>query len=293
MFVSHLTIPLDGDIKFVIGRIGVAGFFLISGWLAVISLAKRSRKQFVFNRFLRIYPIYWLLLLMTWVLTDDFETTTLIWNFTLFEQFVGKDLMIGASWMLPIMVVFFLLLLFLKSKERWYFFLYLLVCCGSIGIGALRYFTGRPFPTALCLLMCVGLLGYQYRKCDGNLTKELQRYILLFEIVLIIASWLSYGNGVVRYFIAYNLGFLTFYLFKKYDIHLQFFIRLGELGFTFFLGAHIPMLVLCELYPHAGELHWLVIAITQFILAYALSYVITRWCEKPLLMWGKETEVHL
>lgn len=62
VFFSHLTeLPIDKDILFVFGRIGVAGFFLMSGFLAVRSVESRSLKQFAFNRFMRLYPIFWIL----------------------------------------------------------------------------------------------------------------------------------------------------------------------------------------------------------------------------------------
>ena len=116
VFFSHLTVlPIHKDLLFIIGRIGVAGFFLISGYLAVTSLERRNVKQFLFNRFMRLYPVYWILLLMTFFLTEGHDGKELMWNMTLFEEFVGYEAMIGSSCMLPIMVVFFLLLTALKK----------------------------------------------------------------------------------------------------------------------------------------------------------------------------------
>ena len=90
VFFSHLTVlPIHKDLLFIIGRIGVAGFFLISGYLAVTSLERRNVKQFLFNRFMRLYPVYWLLLLMTFFLTEGHDAKELFWNMTLFEEFVG------------------------------------------------------------------------------------------------------------------------------------------------------------------------------------------------------------
>ena len=151
VFFSHLTVlPLHKDLLFIIGRIGVAGFFLISGYLAVTSLERRRIKQCLFNRFMRLYPVYWILLLMTFFLTEGHDGKELTWNMTLFEEFVGYEAMIGASWMLPIMVVFFVLLTALKKMKSKINWLYYATCAGSLAIGTLRYWTGKPFPTALC-----------------------------------------------------------------------------------------------------------------------------------------------
>lgn len=117
VFLSHQTrLPVPKDVMFILGRIGVAGFFLISGYLAVMSLQRRSAKQFVLNRFLRLYPIYWLILLLSYLLFPHCGLKELLWNFTMFEEFVGYETFLGASWMLPIMVMFFLLLTLITKR---------------------------------------------------------------------------------------------------------------------------------------------------------------------------------
>ena len=292
VFFSHLTaLPLHKDLLFIIGRIGVAGFFLISGYLAVTSLERRNVKQFLFNRFMRLYPVYWLLLLMTFFLTEGHDAKELFWNMTLFEEFVGYEAMIGASWMLPIMIVFFVLLTFLKRKKPKINWLYYATCAGSLAIGALRYCTGKPFPTALCLLMCVGLIGYMFKQRGWD--KSIIRLIVMFEVTLLIASALSYGEKVYWYFIAYNLGFAAFFLFERYNVGMKAFDKLGELGFTFFLGADIPMLLLGLCCSGIADGNCYIYCAMKFILAIAFSYVITRCCEKPLLAWGKGVEKSL
>lgn len=289
VFFSHLTVlPLHKDLLFIIGRIGVAGFFLISGYLAVASLERRNVKQFLFNRFMRLYPVYWLLLLMTFFLTEGHDAKELFWNMTLFEEFVGYEAMIGASWMLPIMIVFFVLLTFLKRKKSKISWLYYASSAGSLAIGALRYCTGKPFPTALCLLMCVGLIGYMFKQRGWD--KSIIRLIVMFEVTLIIASALSYGEKVYWYFIAYNLSITAFFLFERYNVGIMAFDKLGELGFTFFLGADIPMILLGLCCSGISVGNCYIYCALKFILAIAFSYVITRWCEKPLLAWGKGVE---
>lgn len=292
VFFSHLAVlPIHKDLLFIIGRIGVAGFFLISGYLAVTSLERRNVKQFLFNRFMRLYPVYWILLLMTFFLTEGHDSKELMWNMTLFEEFVGYEAMIGASWMLPIMVVFFVLLTALQRKMMKVDWLYYATCAGSLCVGALRYWTGRPFPTALCLLMCVGLVGYTF-KLRGR-DKALLRMIVMFEVTLITASALSYGEKVYWYFIAYNLGFAAFFLFERFNLGVKAFDKLGELGFTFFLGAGIPIKLVAVFVPSIRLWNCYVFSLTKFVLAIALSYVITQWCEKPLLAWGKRVEKRL
>ena len=71
------------------------------------------------------------------------------------------------------------------------------------------------------------------------------------------------------------------------------FDKLGELGFTFFLGADIPMLLLGLCCSGIADGNCYIYCALKFILAIAFSYVITRCCEKPLLAWGKGVEKSL
>lgn len=288
VFFSHLAIPIASkDFLFVIGRIGVVGFFMISGYLAVTSVERRNLKQFYFNRFLRIYPMFWLLLTMTFFLSDKWSIGDLLWNMTLFEEFVGCDKMIGSSWMLPIMVIFFLLLPYVQRSKKRIELAWWTVCVGCVLIAILRYMTGKPFPTALCLLMNVGLLGFMDKTKSG---KDILCKVCIYEVLLIVCAYLSYGDRVVAYFIAYNLGFATYYLFKHKNLHAKVFDILGEQGFTFFLGAAIPIVALTKAIPSIANLEWYYYAALQFALTFMFSYVLTQWCEKPLLTWGKKME---
>lgn len=293
VFFSHLTIlPIPKDLLFIIGRVGVAGFFLISGYLAVNSLKRRNNRQFLFNRFMRIYPIYWILLIMVFLLSEKYDFKEWFWNMTLFEEFVGYDAMIGSSWMLPIMIIFFISLL-LINKIGGVTSLFYISCIGSLLIAVVRYLTEKPFPTALCLLICVGLIGFMQKDSKGIFDKSFIIKLIVFEVILVSASALSYGEKVYWYFIAYNLGFAVYFLFQNYNISIRVFEKLGELGFTFFLGANIPMNLLKIFVPDLYDWNCYLLAVTQFLLAIVFSYLITRYCEKPLLNWGKQLEVRL
>ena len=112
VFVSHLPINMTYEMRLVIGRIGVTAFFLMSGFLAVLSRRKKSGRQYVFNRLMRIYPIYWLFILLMCLITgkQNASLTRILANLTCFQEFLGHPNIIGASWMFPMQVVFFLLI---------------------------------------------------------------------------------------------------------------------------------------------------------------------------------------
>ena len=162
-----------------------------------------------------------------------------------------------------------------------------LICFGCLLIAVLRFITNKPFPTALCLLMCVGLLGYMNKQGDR---RKLVAKIIIFEILLVVCSYLSYGDRVVFYFIAYNLGFVTYYVFKHWNISIRAFDILGEQGFTFFLGACIPITACTKLFPSIANWEWYYYVPLQFVSTFIFSYFLTKFCEKPMLKFGKEIE---
>lgn len=147
--------------------------------------------------------------------------------------------------------------------------------------------TGKPFPTTLCLLINVGLLGF--------MDKQSRRKDILFkggiyEVLLLVCVLLSYSDRAIYYFIAYNLGFITYYLFKHVNINVQGLEILGKLGFTFFLGASIPMKIMIKIFPSIADTDWYYYVVLQFFLTFIFSYVLTQYCERPLLALDKKIE---
>lgn len=298
VFFSHQTeLGINRDIMFTLGRIGVVGFFLMSGYLAVDSLARRNIRQFALNRFLRIYPIFWLLVTMRFLLIyPERSVSDLLFNMTLFNEFFSVDKIIGASWMLPIMVVFFIVLMVCKrNATKLADIAFWAICVGALLLGVLRMITDKPFPTAFFLLQLVGLLGWIYKtnendaNCSNPINKKFTFKLIAFELVLVAASYMSYDIKVVWYFIAYNIGFLTLWLFERYNICNIFMQKLGALGFTFFLGAGIPILVLSK-FVDITDLNVYAEVALKFVLAIALAWIVTKYIERPLLNKGKKWE---
>ena len=96
VFFSHLNLNrseerrVGKELLFISGRIGVVLFFLISGLLAYSSRYKKSLKQYIFNRFCRMYPVYWLLLILACITFEkQFSIMQVLTNFTLFQEFLG------------------------------------------------------------------------------------------------------------------------------------------------------------------------------------------------------------
>lgn len=289
VFFSHIHFGDEWkDELFVIGRIGVVLFLMMAGFLAFGSVQKKSRKEFVWNRFLRIYPVFWILLLMTYMLHPGlWSLTELLKNLTLFQEFISTDCIIGSSWMLSIMVIFFGILCVAKNKLT----IWIPLIYGGLGIGSIicavaRYLLGLPFPTALFLLQMIGLIGCISKSKGEKFSRQELRAIIVFEMVLAVSTPLSYGNWPF-YIVAYNIGIAIFYLFKNWELHNVLLSSFSTVGFTFFLGADIPIDALLRIFPEIASTDLMVWVVIKFFSALLFAFLMTKYVEEPLLRWGK------
>lgn len=94
------------------GYLGVHLFFIISGF--VIFLTARNVKKpsdFVIARFSRLYPTYWVCLFITFAVLyfgrGDVTFPQLLYNLTMFQEFMGVENIDGAYWSLTEELVFY------------------------------------------------------------------------------------------------------------------------------------------------------------------------------------------
>lgn len=99
------------------GSYGVHLFFMISGFVILMSIAERGGAHFVRSRFIRLYPVFWAaLLLTTAVLTLEPllgpppGLVQILANLTMLEQFAHIEPIDGAYWSLTYELGFYIML---------------------------------------------------------------------------------------------------------------------------------------------------------------------------------------
>ena len=296
VYISHLKLMVAQNLLFTIGRVGVTIFFLITGYLTYTSYKKRTGMQYLVNRLFRMYPKYWVLLIVAFLFQiKSVSIPCWIANITLFNEFMGYGNVLGASWMMPIQICFFVFIFFVgkyvvKSNAPKYWILFWGMV--SLGAGYLRYTMGKPIPTAFPLLFLVALLGIEFFiQENGKLQKpDSVCCLIILEVALIVSTKLSYGNWLY-YVVAYNIGIVLFVYMRKREWKSKSLIMLGEIGFPFFLCFDIIFSImvrfgLCEenqyMSPNACVIH--------FVLSLAFAVIVTKWVEKPILRYGKALE---
>jgi peptidoglycan/LPS O-acetylase OafA/YrhL len=116
---------LSIDFTFKYGFYGVQLFFMISGFVIFMSLNKvTSIKDFFYKRFIRLYPTYWICLIMTTLFIVLFPlhlySVTLkqfLGNLTMVQGLLKIDNIDGSYWsLLPELMFYLMMTIIIKFK---------------------------------------------------------------------------------------------------------------------------------------------------------------------------------
>lgn len=252
------------------GIISVIVFFFVSGYLmpasfytnyAYVKFGARS-KNYLINRFLRIYPIYWFSLgfvLLAIVVVGreaeyDFGIASLLQNFLLLglnqDQFWRGDIKyIGPAWTLDIELQYYLLvpvLVVLCQRFR-SVFLVLIACWFLIGGWFLLKPIGVPSVDRSILVwgpvFMLGFLAYEYRSILSRLPPV--SFLLVFLLLLGIGGWVSLEiPRRAEWIIAFGFMVLALLLLLFGSIKVVQWDKLaGDLAYPLFI-LHLPTILL-------------------------------------------------
>jgi peptidoglycan/LPS O-acetylase OafA/YrhL len=302
-----------------IGKIGVLLFFLISGFVIPMSLLRLRKKPlltFAISRFFRLYPVYWLSIILFCVVLSVFpmEGKTWSWsqlavNFTMFQKFVGVADINGVAWTLQIELIFYgmcAMLFGLKLiRETWAVItVWGLLLVASLGFAALKFFKGIYTPVALPLGLSYMVLGYLSRSVIVAPQEEAPLvskpiFWLIAAITLVTASvacYWGYTEFFVRYTVTYAAAFALYFVAQVVLSKPQKMLKtLGEISYSVYLFH--PIVGIAFLFPLVSWLApnipvgdiWVLLGLMVVASAVTLvfSYCTYRWLEKPAITVGR------
>lgn len=112
--MSDLNFAEIGD-YFKYGYLGVEMFFIISGFVITLSIKRKSLIHFFISRVSRLYPIYWISVLFTFIVIILFgaprysaEFPQFILNLTMFQNYLGIENIDNVYWTLFIEMKFYI-----------------------------------------------------------------------------------------------------------------------------------------------------------------------------------------
>ncbi len=269
---------LTGDLFLVskavmdVGKTSVLVLFALSGYFVVAALYKsRGRYErpiaaFVYQRFFRLFPLYWLSLflgvLFPW---DDpgkvFTPAVIAINATMLQGFVFVENVIGLYWTLQIEITFYVLCILIfalrlgGSAKRDLLFL-LVQYLFTLSLAFMRYKLEIKLPVALPLMLSVCFLGALWKSTDNGRAPDTGRYahfaVGLFYLFLLPICVLAYsrdtgfGETWYRYFVSYAVGVAVFLAATRITGEkLRWIAPLGGIGYIVFL-SHPSVFAIAE-----------------------------------------------
>lgn len=281
------------------GTMGVVAFFCISGYVIPWSVirAPTTVGQFALNRAFRLYPMYWLSLLLA-VVAVPVAFNDFLANITMMQRFMGVADIVGVYWTLQIEIIFYALIAILMLTGRiadpraslWCLFG---LCVLSMAVALPRALLSvrTPVAPAFSLVVMFASFVFYHHRQAGFLSVGQMRCVLA-GVCLVMAccfhlayrkDW-GFGETPMRFAVAYGVGVGLFAVFMRFNIKARVLRWLGSISYPLYL-IHVPVRqVIVGLMPSVGEVHSAMLGVPATLV---LAAILHRVVEVPLVKAGR------
>jgi peptidoglycan/LPS O-acetylase OafA/YrhL len=276
------------------GRIGVHLFFAISGFVILMTLRKvKAPMDFAVSRFSRLYPTYWVCMLLTAVLLAIFPLPDqpvslgqVAGNFLMFHGIFGVHHVNGTYWTLEVELIFYVLMLLLWTmgalKRP------LLPVIAWLALSLLSRFVPVPwFVMQLALLYWLPWFGIGI--AVYVLAGKHEDYKLAPIALVLSAGSIAMMEGV--WYVAWAFGVAAIlYLAaigKLKGASSKVFLFLGAISYPLYLLHEYLGYTFMRRVEAAG-LHSAVAVLIAAVGCIGLAYLIHRFAEDPSMKWVRE-----
>lgn len=280
----HYLFEQSGDLEWYrYGNLGVQLFFIISGFVIVQSLTTKTIREFALGRFLRLFPLFWILCTITYIITLMIPGTSTV-NFSeylrsmtmfgdLFNGIVGYTRLIDASyWTLTVELIFYISIgiftYYFSHKNIRYFFASWLV------LSAIAFALGVDHNFYVKLLLVRHASYFAFGGALALITLKLQTtsFEKYFDWCLLI------GSALYAVFI-HPRALEPYYVINQLDtyiisvLHVLFFISVPLLVY---LSAHIKNIRALRMLTLLGGLTYPMYLLHQKIGNAVMNFVISH-----------------
>jgi peptidoglycan/LPS O-acetylase OafA/YrhL len=288
------------------GRVGVAAFFLISGYVIPFSVSREDKPvtRFWISRFFRLWPLYWLsiaLALWTGASLAPLTFKTVASNVTMLQRFVGIPDILGVFWTLQIELIFYFIITIMivagvVGRRDYFRKMFYVMVMTSLVLSVARGYSHVKLPVALPMAMTLMFLAGYIRHCKLVSASFPRIEIIVYLITLIPVCLMGYGAGVdvhddpYRWMLAYSLGLFLFLAFESVADAPQFFVFLGSISYSIYLLHEV---VIKALQTILGDGRHLLVGCLSILGVVLVSWASYKFVERPFQRLGRHLSSRL
>jgi len=285
LFNTNLTLNF---IDFKYGHYGVQLFFIISGFVIFMTMNKiSSASDFIYKRFIRLYPIFWICLIITSLVTFNFppgfgrNISDFLVSFTMIPSLLGFRPIDGVYWSLVPELFFYLMMVVLyitKSVDK-----ILWVGFGWLALMIFNYFLDFPVYFQFIFNLKFGMLfltGINFYKIFIKKDTFLNHFQIL---ICLLITFLDKDRLFPIFFFSFNCIFYLFvYGYLKF-LRINFLMFLGKISYSFYLlHQFIGFTIIYFLINYCKITNGILLLVCPILLTLILSIIVTLKIEIPL-----------
>jgi len=304
----------EADYGFKLGVTGVDLFFMISGFVILLTLSKTDNwKSFAINRFSRLFPTYWTCVTFTTILIvfynnySGISSSLLMWqyvtNMTMFQQYFRMQDIDGPYWTMIIEMLFYLFMLLIFISKN----LKNIEIIGAILLAPILFYSTSYFEKHFSFtdyrlghwvplinhfpLFLAGMVFYKIKSDKPSLI----RYLLIagcFIVQLMLFNAGGRSNGFIslqQYSIMLLIYFLLFILYMRNRLSFivnRYTLFLGNISFSLYLiHQYISVTIIIPWLSEYLKCNFLIAVIADLVIILSLAFLITKFVEKPAMSY--------
>ena len=313
--------PFDKDPAsssfFRFGITGVDLFFMISGFVITMSINNiKTGKEFIVNRFARLYPVYWICLTLSFIVciyryhistgypvqTSDYVQYAV--NLSMFQYYFNILNIEDPYWSLIVELLFYVVIFTvykLKQLHRIEPILFCLVIFQMAVISLIHYYPEHPDLKNIIAaekyfiliqflpLFLIGIVFYKILTEKATLLRYLIVVVCYIQQILEYSERPILGHFYVKqwhYSICLAIFILLFFLFvnkKLQFIANKITIFLGRISYPLYLfHQNIIFLVLLPYFLNKLLFSYLISGILSLIIVITIASIITVFLDEPI-----------
>jgi peptidoglycan/LPS O-acetylase OafA/YrhL len=277
-----------------LGRGGVMLFFLLSGYLVFRNIEKQDTVTFISRRLFKIFPAYWVNVVLIAVFTFLFgkeiiPLDVLLSNFFMVQDVFHKDTMSGVYWTLLIEVKFYLFLALQHFLLRGRGVLVTLVAL--VGLNVVVWFS-RGHASLLLTFFPAFYVGIQIRRAEASGWNCSAMLRVIGVAIVVASSLLAFDEYFAQWSAVYVLcEAAMLVVFLRVDVSNAILGFFGRISYSHYLYHASAGYFFLTLVPASLSLAFnIVIILLVIALTTGIAFISYRLVEVPAVAFGKRCE---